>query len=79
MRGKLRDKGSINKRDPFHNNAGEQRRPYKRGPRTADWIDQQLAQLDEEEGEEEEEESLEEPASEEQLEIEPAVKIVAKK
>ena len=87
MRGKLRDKGSINRRDPFHNTTGEPRRPYKRGPQTAEWIDQQIAQLDEDEGEEEVEElddvddldDLDEPASIEQLKIEPAVKIVAKK
>ncbi|GCE06409.1 hypothetical protein [Dictyobacter aurantiacus] len=43
MRGKLRDKNSINRRDTFRRGAeGEVRRPYKRDTRVAHWIDQNL-------------------------------------
>lgn len=60
MRGKLRDKNSINKRDTFRRGAeGEARRPYKRDTRTTHWIDQNLDDEDEyyvdEDGLEEEE------------------------
>ncbi|GLV59572.1 hypothetical protein KDH_63980 [Dictyobacter sp. S3.2.2.5] len=43
MRGKLRDKNSINRRDTFRRGTeGEARRPYKRDARVAHWVDQNL-------------------------------------
>ncbi len=42
MRGKLRDKRSYTKHDSFKREENEQRRPYKRDPRTEVWDNQQL-------------------------------------
>jgi hypothetical protein len=64
MRGKLRDKHSINKRDTFRRGAeGEARRPYKRDTRIAHWIDQNLEDEDEYYEDEDELEEAEEEAS----------------
>lgn len=47
MRGKLRDKSSINKRDTFRRGAeGDARRPYKRDTRATHWVDQNLEDED---------------------------------
>ncbi|GHO84544.1 hypothetical protein [Dictyobacter formicarum] len=63
MRGKLRDKNSINKRDTFRRGAeGETRRPYKRDTRTMHWIDQNLEDEDEYYGDEDEVEEEDEAA-----------------
>lgn len=48
MRGKLRDKSSINRRDILRRPDGEQRQPYKRGARGTQWIGQQLEEDDDE-------------------------------
>ena len=39
MRGKLRDKRSLNKHDGFRREENNSRRIYKRASRTVDWID----------------------------------------
>ncbi|GCE20425.1 hypothetical protein [Dictyobacter kobayashii] len=75
MRGKLRDKNSTNKRDTFRRGAeGEIRRPYKRDTRTAHWIDQQVEDNDDNY---EEDEELEEET--EEVELNPIMKVTAKK
>lgn len=38
MRGKLRDKSSINRRGKLRRTDGEQRQPYKRDTRGTQWI-----------------------------------------
>ena len=38
MRGKLRDKSSINRRGELRRTDGEQRQPYKRDTRGTQWI-----------------------------------------
>jgi hypothetical protein len=46
MRGKLRDKHSVTKRDYFKRDGGERRRSTKRDNRT-DWLQHQLEDEDE--------------------------------
>ena len=48
MRGKLRDKSAISRRDPLRRPEGEQRQPYKRDARGTLWIGQQLEDDDDE-------------------------------
>ena len=40
MRGKIRDKYSTNRRDSFHDDEGDMRRPARRAGHVAQWIDQ---------------------------------------
>ncbi|BCL80226.1 hypothetical protein ccbrp13_26910 [Ktedonobacteria bacterium brp13] len=61
MRGKIRDKYSTNRRDSFHDDEGDMRRPARRAGHVAQWIDQS------EDEEEEYEEYLAEESEEDAL------------
>jgi hypothetical protein len=63
MRGKLRDKSSINRRGALRRTDGEQRQPYKRDTRGMQWIgepqdDDEVYDFEETSELEEEEEDL---------------------
>ena len=59
MRGKIRDKYSPNRRDSFHDDEGDMRRPARRAGHVAQWIDQSEDEEYEEYLAEESEESKE--------------------
>jgi hypothetical protein len=48
MRGKLRDKSALSRRDTLRRPEGEQYQPYKRATRGTQWIGQPLEEDDEE-------------------------------
>ena len=59
MRGKIRDKYSPNRRDSFHDDEGDMRRPARRAGHVTQWIDQSEDEEYEEYLAEESEESKE--------------------
>lgn len=65
MRGKLRDKYSTNKRDPFYNDEDGARRPARRAAHANQWIEQ----LEEDEEDEYETYLEDEESEEEELDL----------